>query len=121
MSAYSWKNEWKQYLTERAAEHENTMALHPDYTSLKNECFQIGIVCTPEIFNEYKSLNIVPRNNSIKSFIKQSQYVQGQLMEYVSIHNMEMYSKQNKYTFYDLSILERVSLASHFVGQRSGG
>jgi len=121
MSAYSWKNEWKQYLTERAAEHEHTMALHPDYASLKYECFQIGIVCTPEIFNEFSSLNIVPRNNSIKSFIKQSQYVQGQLMEYVSIHNMEMYSKQNKYTFYDLSILERVSLASHFVGQRSGG
>jgi len=116
----SWASEWKQYLSTKAATYEPTMESHPVYPALKEGCEKMNLICTPEIYQEYVQwAEMKPlKNQSVNSFLSQSVFAHGQHMEYKAAHQLETYSKKNNYTFYNMSIIERISLAAQYVEQR---
>jgi len=110
----SWASEWKQYLIDTTAKYEPVMRLNPLYQSLRQECDKARLICTLEIYTEYLQYIVLAESKSPKKFLAQSTFAQGQKMEYQAAHRLEDYSKKNNITYYDLSIMERISLAARF-------
>jgi hypothetical protein len=96
------------------------------YDELRLYCVDNGLVYFPAMYDEYVTWSA---NNDttfsyedICEYATRSKLIQEQLAEFDSIRNLERIARTEHIRFYDGdSIMEKVSLAAHYMGLRSGG
>jgi len=135
----SWIQEWHIILREKA---RNDPHIYPDdfrsdiYEALRTHCTKMNIVYFPAMYNEYitwdahyghlyrtigKFANPVPNEAHFRYFLTQSVLIQSQIRERNVIRDLEQFAKKENIVFHDDSIMEKISLAAHYAGLRSGG
>ncbi len=125
----TWVNEWRTMLQHksRASLQSYPMNFSEDiYDALRSYCTINGLVYFPTMYDEYMTWSA---NNDttfsyedICEYATHSKHIQEQLNEFDSIRNLERIARTEHIRFYDGdSIIEKVSLAAHYMGLRSGG
>lgn len=125
----TWLDEWRTMLQHksRASLQAYPMNFSTDiYDDLRVYCADNGLVYFPTMYNEYATWST--NNNTafsyedICEYATRSKLIQEQLAEFDSIRNLERIARTEHIRFYDGdSIMEKVSLAAHYMGLRSGG
>ena len=125
----TWIDEWRTMLQHksRASLQSYPMNYHAEiYDELRLYCTDNGLVYFPAMYDEYVTWS---ENNDttfsyedICEYATHSKLIQDQLNEFDSIRNLERIARTEHIRFYDGdSIMEKVSLAAHYMGLRSGG
>ena len=125
----TWVNEWRTMLQHksRASLQSYPMNFNANiYDTLRDYCVDNGLVYFPVMYSEYVTWS---SNNdtafsyeSIGEYATHSKIIQDQLTEFDSIRNLERIARTEHIRFYDGdSIMEKVSLAAHYMGLRTGG
>ena len=124
----SWIDEWRIMLhhKSRASLQSYPMNYHADiHDELLLYCADNGLIYFPIMYTEYTTWSA---NNDtafsyedICEYATHSKLIQEQLTEFDSIRNLERIARAEHIRFYDGdSIMEKVSLAAHYMGLRSG-
>ncbi len=125
----TWVDEWRTMLQHksRASLQAYPMNFNTDiYDTIREYCVENGIVYFPTMYNEY---TIWSANNNtafsyedICKYAAHSKLIQEQLNEFDTIRNLERIARTEHIRFYNGdSIMEKVALAAHYMGFRSGG
>ena len=125
----TWVDEWRIMLQHksRASLQSYPMNYHTDiHDELLVYCADNGLVYFPTMYNEYATRSA---NNDtafsyedICEYATHSKLIQEQLTEFDSIRNLERIARAEHIRFYDGDgIIEKVSLAAHYMGLRTGG
>ena len=125
----TWVDEWRTMLhhKSRASLQAYPMNFSTNiYDTLRDYCLDNGLVYFPIMYNEYVTWS--SNNNTSFSYENISEYaahsklIQEQLNEFDTIRNLERIARTEQIRFYDGdSIMEKVSLAAHYMGLRTGG
>ena len=125
----TWVNEWRTMLQHksRASLQSYPMNFNANiYDTLRDYCVDNGLVYFPVMYSEYVTWS---SNNdtafsyeSICEYATHSKLIQEQLNEFDSIRNLERIARAEHIRFYDGDgIVEKVSLAAHYMGLRTRG
>ena len=125
----TWVDEWRIMLQHKSRDSLQSypMNYHADiHDELLLYCADNGLIYFPIMYNEYATWS---SNNDttfsyddICEYATHSKLIQEQLVEFDSIRNLERIARTEHIRFYDGdSIMEKVSLAAHYMGLRTGG
>lgn len=125
----TWPDEWRTMLQQksRASLQAYPMNFSTDiYDELLVYCADKSLVYFPTMYNEYATWsannNAAFSYEAICEYATHSKLIQEQLAEFDSIRNLERIARTEHIRFYEGdSIIEKVSLAAHYMGLRSGG
>jgi hypothetical protein len=125
----TWVDEWRIMLQHksRASLQSYPMNYHADiHDELLLYCADNGLIYFPIMYTEYttwsENNNTTFSYEDICEFATHSKLIQEQLNEFDSIRNLERIARAEHIRFYDGDgIIEKVSLAAHYMGLRSGG
>jgi hypothetical protein len=125
----TWVDEWRTMLQHksRASLQAYPMNFRTEvYDELRIYCADNGLVYFPIMYSEYatwsENNNTVFSYEDIREYATHSKLIQEQLNEFDSIRNLERIARTEHIRFYDGDgIIEKVSLAAHYMGLRTGG
>ena len=125
----TWVDEWRIMLQHksRACLQAYPMNFSQEiYDTLHEYCGDNGLVYFAIMYNEYitwsSNNNTALSYDDICEYATHSKLIQDQLNEFDSIRNLERIARAEHIRFHDGdSIMEKVSLAAHYMGLRTGG
>jgi hypothetical protein len=134
-----WVKEWQAMLQDKSNRSPQSYPIdfqEDIYYAIRSYCSDIKVVYFPKMYEEYitwneqyghlyrvidESLSAVPTQTKLQYFTKHSKLIQEQLREYKEIRELEQFSKKEKIQYHNDSIIEKIALAAHYAGLRSGG